>query len=76
MGCGLDGLEEGGQSDGEWKNATLAAELELGERPVDAGLEGVDAGRLDVQCLALERRLVCGWDEHGEWSYVEQQAVE
>ena len=76
MGCGLDGLQEGGQSEGEWKNATLAVELELAELPVDAGLEGVDVGRLDVQCLALERRLVCGWDVHEEWSCVEQQAVE
>ena len=71
MGCGLDGLQEGRQSDGEWKNARLAAELELGERPVGVGLEGVDAGLLDVQCLVLERRLVYGWDVHEEWSYVE-----
>ena len=71
MGCGLDGLQEGRQSDREWKNARLAAELELGERPVGVGLEGVDAGLLDVQCLVLEQRLVYGWDVHEEWSYVE-----
>ena len=70
MGCGL---QEGRQGDGEWKNAGLAEGLELGERPVGEELEGVDdAGLLDVQCLTLEQRLVCGWGVHEEWRYVEQ----
>ena len=71
MGCGVGGLQEGRQGDGEWKNAGLAVGLEPGEQPVGAGLEGVDVGQLAVQCLALERRLVGGWDVHGEWRYVE-----